>query len=146
MNPAAAMEGEHTTHAAPTHTTTKCTTVESATDTTGGHTTTVRAHATTARAHTTTVPAHTASVSTTVSATTAVSATTTAATGRCNSWGKGDRCADYGGDGNGHEGLSEHGSSLHAVAPRQVSALALPDRPDLSNGTLRVPERLITLD
>jgi hypothetical protein len=39
-----------------------------------------------------------------------VSATTTAATGECNSWGKGDRCTDYGGDSKSHEGLSKHGS------------------------------------
>src|SRR5262249_60323428 len=41
-------------------------------------------------------------------AATTVSATTT--TGECNSWGKGDRCTDYGGDHNGLEGLSKHGS------------------------------------
>jgi hypothetical protein len=72
------------------------------------HSTTVSGHTTTVSGHTTTVPAHT----TTVSATTAVSAatTTTAATGECNSRGKGDRCTDYGGDSNGHEGLSKHGS------------------------------------
>jgi hypothetical protein len=106
---AAAMEGETTSHTVPTHTSADSTTGESAAHTVCTHTTSVRARSTTATAHTTTVSGHT----TTVPAhTTAVSAATTvsAATGDCNSWGKGDRCTDYGGDSNGHEGLSKHGS------------------------------------
>jgi hypothetical protein len=118
---AAAMEGERTTHTVPTHTSAESTTAESAAHTVCTHITSMRAHSTTAPAHTTTVSGHTTTVSatttvstttvstTTVSATTTVS-TTAAATSRRNSWGKGDRCTDYGGDGNGHEGLSKHGS------------------------------------
>jgi len=30
--------------------------------------------------------------------------------GRCNSWGKSDRCTDCGGGGNANERFSEHGS------------------------------------
>jgi hypothetical protein len=126
---AAAMEGERTSHTVSNHTTAESTAAESAAHTVctrstsmRAHSTSARAHSTTVRGHTTTVPAHTTTVSTTtvsttttVSATTAVSAattttTTTAATGECNSRGKGDRCTDYGGDSNGHEGLSKHGS------------------------------------
>src|SRR5262245_36793694 len=126
------MEGERTSHTVPTHTTAESTTAESAAHTVctrstsmrghsasmRGHSTSVRAHSTTAPAHTTPVSGHTTTVSapTTVSATTpcaattAVSATTTTTTGECNSWGEGDRCTDYGGDSNGHEGPSKHGS------------------------------------
>jgi hypothetical protein len=115
---AAAMQGERTSHTAPTHTT-----AESAAHTVYTHSTSMRAHSTTAPAHTTTVPGHTTTVpahtttvsghtttvsTTTVPAATTVSATTT--TGECNSWGEGDRCTDYGGDHNGLEGLSKHGS------------------------------------
>jgi hypothetical protein len=111
---AAALEGERTTHTVPTHTSAESTTAESAAHTVCTHTTSMRAHSTTAPAHTTTVSAtttvSTATVSTTTVSTTTVSTTTAAATSRCNSWGKGDRCTDYGGDGNGHEGLSKHGS------------------------------------
>src|SRR5262249_53544576 len=96
---AAAMEGERTSHTAPTHTT-----AESAAHTVDTHSTSMRAHPPPAPAHTTPVSGHT----TTVPATTVSAATTT--TGECNSWGKGDRCTDYGGDHNGLEGLSKHGS------------------------------------
>jgi hypothetical protein len=111
---AAAMEGERTSHTVSNHTTAESTAAESAAHTVCTRSTSLRAHSTSVRAHSTTVSAHTTTVSaTTVSATTAVSAaatTTTAATGECNSRGKGDRCTDYGGDSNGHEGLSKHGS------------------------------------
>jgi hypothetical protein len=128
-----AMEGEPTTHTVPTHTTAESTTAESATHPLRAHTATVRAHTTTVSA--TTVSATTVSA-TTVTATTVTAATVTAATmsatttGRCNSWGKGNRNSDCGGDGNGHEGLSKHRSRLR--------------RADPSDGDLRGTERLIT--
>jgi hypothetical protein len=114
---AAAMEGERTSHTVSNHTTAESTAAESAAHTVctrstslrahstsmRAHSTSVRAHSTTVSGHTTTVPAHTTTVS-------AAATTTTAATGECNSRGKGDRCTDYGGDSNGHEGLSKHGS------------------------------------
>jgi hypothetical protein len=54
---------------------------------------------------------HTAAVSTPATAAVSTATATTAATpGRCDGWGKSDRCTDCGGDGNGHEGFSKHGS------------------------------------
>src|SRR5262245_24796435 len=118
---AAAMEGERTSHTVPTHTAAESRTAESAAHTVCTRSTSGRAHSTSVRAHSTPVPAHTTTLpppppvspTTAVSATPAVSAATaatTTATGECNSWGKGDRCTDYGGDSNGHEALSKHGS------------------------------------
>jgi hypothetical protein len=157
------MEGERATNIVPTHTAAECTTAECAAYTVRTRTTSMRAHCTTAPTHTTavsgytstTVPAHTSSVaattavSTSVSTTTAVAATTaatvsattmsttTAATGGCNSWGKRDRCTDCGGDGNGHEGLSKHGSVSSRWRPTPTGA-------DLSDAGLRDADRRLT--
>jgi hypothetical protein len=93
------MEGERTSPTVPNHcesTAAESTTAESATHGARAHTT-MRAHSVPA-----TVPA---AVSTSVSA--SVSA---AATRGCNGWGKGDRRADCGDGGKGHDALSEHGS------------------------------------
>jgi len=94
----AAMEGERTRPAVPSHresTATESATAESPTHGVRAHPT-MRAHATVSAA----------AVSTTVSAAT-VSA---AATRRRNGWSKGDRRADCGGGGKDPDALSEHGS------------------------------------
>ena len=57
-------------------------------------------------------PAKTAVSTTTVSTTAPVS--TTAATGRCNCWGKSDRCTDCGGYGKSDDCFSNH----HGKSPR----------------------------
>jgi len=67
--------------------------------------------------------------------TSTVSAATVPATvlGRCNSWGKSDRCTDCGGGGNANERFSEHGS---------VSSLERCPRPsDSTEGNLHGAER-----
>jgi hypothetical protein len=75
------------------------------------------------RAHTATMRSHTTVSTTTVSAT-AVSATTvsaSAATPQGNSRGKGDRCTDCGGGGNGDEALCEHDSASLVPSSRSRS-------------------------
>jgi hypothetical protein len=110
---AAAMEGERTRPAVPTHresTAAESTTTESATHS-------VRAHTTSMRGHTTAVSA-TAVSTTTVSATTvSTTAVSAATTRRRNGWSKGDRRADCGGGGNGHDALSEHDSASLVSSP-----------------------------
>jgi hypothetical protein len=103
----AAMEGERTRPAVPTHreaTAAESTSAEAATHCVRAHPT-MRGHTTAASATT----VSTAAVSTAAVSTTAVSA---AAARRRNGWSKGDRCADCGGGGKHHDALSEHGSVL----------------------------------
>jgi hypothetical protein len=104
----AAMEGERTRPAVPTHreaAAAESTSTEAATHCVRAHPTmradsTVSAAAVSTTVSTTTVSAATVS-------TTAVSA---AAARRRNGWSKGDRRADCGGGGKHHDALSEHGS------------------------------------
>ena len=104
----AAIKGERTRPAVPSHRESTATESVTAESPTHG----VRAHPT-VRGHTT--------VSTTTVSTAAVSAATVSAatTRRRNGRGKGDRCSDCGG-GNGHEALCKHDSaSLVPSPPRQ---------------------------
>ena len=109
----AATEGESTapsptTHRMPTHTTAVSTHTVTAAHTTAVSTT----H--TATTHTVTA-SHTTTMSTTAAATVS---TTAAALRRCDTWGKGDRCTDCGGDGNGDESLAKHGLVSYLERPR----------------------------
>jgi hypothetical protein len=102
----AAVDGERTRPAVPTHrepAAAKSAAAEAATHGVGAHSA-MRGH-TTMRAH----PAVSAAAvsTTTVSTATAVSAATTR---RRNGWGKGNRRTDCNGGGESHDALSEHGS------------------------------------
>jgi hypothetical protein len=113
----AAMEGERTRPAVPTHreaTAAESTSAEAATHCVRAHPT-MRGHTTAASATTvSTAAVSTAAVSTTTVSATSVAAATVAAAAarRRNGWSKGDRCADCGGGGKHHDALSEHGSVL----------------------------------
>src|SRR5262249_56360651 len=85
------------------------------------------------RAHTATMRGHGNAVSATAMSATAMSATavsTTTATRRGNGRGKGDRCTDCGGSGNGHEALSEHVQAPRCPPPEPVLTAAAFPRPD----------------
>jgi len=136
---AAAMEGECTGHTVPTDgesTAAESASTDSATHSACAHTATMRGHgnAVSATAAVSTTTVSTAAVSTTTVSTAAVSTTTVstaamstaavstttvsaATTRRRNSRGKGDRCTDRGGGGNGHQALSEHDSASLVPSP-----------------------------
>jgi len=107
VKPAAAMEGERTRPAVPSHR--ESAAAESASAEPATHS---------VRAHTATMRGHGNAVSATAMSAAAVSTTTVSAgTGRGNGWGKGDRCTDCGGGGNAHEALSEHDSASLVPSP-----------------------------
>jgi hypothetical protein len=115
---AAAMDGECTGHTVPTDgesTAAKSASTDSATHGVCAHTATMRGHGNAVSATAVSTAAmSTAAVSTATVSTTTVSAATTR---RRNSRGKGDRCTDCGGGGNGHEALSEHDSASLVPSP-----------------------------
>jgi hypothetical protein len=110
---AAAMEGECTSRTVPTDgesTAAESASTDSATHSVCAHTATMRGHGNAVSA----TAMSAAAVSTAAVSTTTVSAATTR---RRNSRGKGDRCTDRGGGGNGYEALSEHDSASLVPSP-----------------------------
>jgi len=129
----AAVERESTTHtASATHTKALTTTHSKAATTThtasATHSKSVTAADTVSTTHSAAVS--TAAVSTAAVSTATVSAatvsTTAAAAGRCNSWGKSDRCTDCGGGGNGDERFSKHGSVSSLERTSATTAILAP--------------------
>jgi hypothetical protein len=123
----AAVDRESTTHtAAATHTKALTTTHSKAATTT--HTASAT-HSKSVTAADTVSTTHSAAVSTAAVSTAAVSTatvSTTAAAGRCNSWGKSDRCTDCGGGGNGDERFSKHGSVSSLERTSATTAILAP--------------------
>jgi hypothetical protein len=115
----AAVERESPTHTAST-THTKAVSTTHTVTTTHPVSTTHTAAVSTATVSTATVSTATAAVST------ATAAVSTATAGRCNSWGKSDRRTDCGGDGNGDERFSKHGSVSSLERTSATKAILTP--------------------